>query len=1163
MKNIFNKISLKFKAKLGKIKNSWDLLSKKRKLFYGISLIVLCFILFTPLFAGASLGDVILKILSGLLYGIVYALGFIASKLMVALVFFATWKKYTTGITAVLEGWKIARDICNMFFIFILLIISFATIIGVEAYSYKKWLVKVIIFSILINFSKMITGLLIDVSQIVMLTFVSGFKDATVNNFAKGLHLDKLMSKNVGAGTANESGSFDVFVVMLLACIMLVVLNVVLVIMIVMLVGRILTLWVLAILSPFAFMLQASPFGGKYASEWWQSLSKNLISGPILAMFIYLCMYTIQASFDENISGNSEKIRISDMGGGQLKEKDNESGISADTTLEGSGGEPFAIQDTSMILDFIIVIAMMIAAIRIAGSLGVMGSSFAGQAMGKLQNAGKRALKMGAVGVGAVTGANLVARRIKAYRDIKQDRKKSKDYAAAAKFMQTTGAIKERVGEWGTKKRKQAFDWADKKTGGRLSKAKNWYEDKKQKFNDWAYGKKNRIEAEENKKNVQAMNTAKGEGIDSFESLEKAIDRLTAALKEDDHGQGELLAKYGKNNFKELYDAMISWEVKDSEDRNAINNISKTTKEGLVARYGKNNFGEVYDAMERGEIIPEDEATIKNIGSTYEEQLLLKYGYENNINSFDKLSEDDIYDEDDRKLFRIVQREKEVKDKEKASEREKQTEKLNDLNRVKNMIQEEEKKGSRAEFDRRILSDPEAFDKKINEYQKNAEDASRRYQNQKDLMDAVGSGIKKGFMALSLIGGGGFIPNLLLSSLASAPGAAMLIRRGEKALEESGKADQKDAGSYIYNKSSDFSKKCATKDNGELREIMNQSNSFKALGAIMQLLERQAFEAKDVPEIRAQLVARGADEATTNFVEDQIRKQFPGQAKFTEKGERLTDGELDRKLEERMRSMGARRFMDSIPDSGISRNVIKALMSASQNSKEAKSTVDGLSPAQQKEVARVLHGMILAGEFRDSANLNKAVAAFSSAIESETDPEKRFSDSQEVFNYAKSRLDSGDSHFRNVKLGNVVNNINLSTTENLKYIKDGNMDAVDFMSGFRDAVASEDQTKIDMYNKVLDELSTMTEAEMKGKVQLQDLFDRLHREATTGSRSVLRDASASLIKFRDKRFKAEEDTEEKTKSNPKPRPQRPRNVPIDKGYDYENSEFYKNLRIED
>jgi hypothetical protein len=80
------------------------------------------------------------------------------------------------GSEAVIQGWVIVRDLSNMFFVVILLVIAFATILHIENYNYKKWLPKLILMAVLINFSKTICGLLIDVAQIVMLTLLTLLK---------------------------------------------------------------------------------------------------------------------------------------------------------------------------------------------------------------------------------------------------------------------------------------------------------------------------------------------------------------------------------------------------------------------------------------------------------------------------------------------------------------------------------------------------------------------------------------------------------------------------------------------------------------------------------------------------------------------------------------------------------------------------------------------------------------------------------------------------------------------------------------------------------------------------------------------------------------------------------------------------------------------------
>ncbi|MHB8903921.1 MAG: hypothetical protein ACYC40_02375, partial [Patescibacteria group bacterium] len=157
---------------------------KANKKIIGLTLslvFVSVFLLANPARAGWGV-----DLLAGICGAIVSALGWILIKLMGILVYFAQYNGFIKS-TVVTNGWVIVRDICNMFFVLILLIIAFATILRIEEYNYKKWLPKLILMAILINFSKMICGLLIDAAQIVMLTFVNSFKDVAGANLTSAL----------------------------------------------------------------------------------------------------------------------------------------------------------------------------------------------------------------------------------------------------------------------------------------------------------------------------------------------------------------------------------------------------------------------------------------------------------------------------------------------------------------------------------------------------------------------------------------------------------------------------------------------------------------------------------------------------------------------------------------------------------------------------------------------------------------------------------------------------------------------------------------------------------------------------------------------------------------------------------------------------------------
>lgn len=195
------------------------------------------------------------------------------------LVWIAQWSNFIDA-QAVVLGWKIVRDICNMFFVVIMLIIAFATILRVKEYSYEKLLPKLIIMAILINFSKMICGLLIDVSQVVMLTFVNSFKDVACSESHHNFRLDKLTSMTATTVDAEKGAGITSWSIMgayILAFGLVIIALITIVTMVIMLSIRIVMIWIYVVLSPMAYLMNAFPAGRDYHKQWWKDFTKNLI----------------------------------------------------------------------------------------------------------------------------------------------------------------------------------------------------------------------------------------------------------------------------------------------------------------------------------------------------------------------------------------------------------------------------------------------------------------------------------------------------------------------------------------------------------------------------------------------------------------------------------------------------------------------------------------------------------------------------------------------------------------------------------------------------------------------------------------------------------------------------------------------------------------------
>jgi len=252
----------------------------------------------------------------------------------------------------IIDAWKIVRDFCNMLFILILLVIAFASILRLENYSMKRWLPKVVIMAVLINFSRTIVGVLIDASQIVMLTFVNAFV-GTGSNFVGVLQIKKFLTSMSGSDhlTTPELVKGYAF-----ATIFLIVSVIVLLAILVVLVMRVIFLWIYVALSPLAFLMMAFPGGQKYASQYWGDFTKYLINGPVLAFFIWLALSTMQEGV--TIEGLNTNIQ--------------------------SGST--AIMNADSFMSFILAIAFMAGGLMMSSQIGGMGASWGSGMVGRIKN---------------------------------------------------------------------------------------------------------------------------------------------------------------------------------------------------------------------------------------------------------------------------------------------------------------------------------------------------------------------------------------------------------------------------------------------------------------------------------------------------------------------------------------------------------------------------------------------------------------------------------------------------------------------------------------------------------------------------------------------------------------------------------------------------------
>jgi hypothetical protein len=194
--------------------------------------------------------------------------------------------------TAVNVGWSAVLNLTNMFFVVILLVIAFATILGVDQYEWKKLLPKFFFAAILVNFSRTICGVLIDASQVVITAFVNAIAATVGGSVINGFQLDKIEKFNT-AVSPGDILSPGIFTATLAAVFFSIMVMSVFGAYLAILAGRLIRLWVLIVLSPLAFVLSVLPKTKRFADDWWSELGDDLVTGPVLLFFIWLSMATI------------------------------------------------------------------------------------------------------------------------------------------------------------------------------------------------------------------------------------------------------------------------------------------------------------------------------------------------------------------------------------------------------------------------------------------------------------------------------------------------------------------------------------------------------------------------------------------------------------------------------------------------------------------------------------------------------------------------------------------------------------------------------------------------------------------------------------------------------------------------------------------------------
>lgn len=369
---------------------------------------IVVFLLGVPMVARAAdaLQNTVSFIAIHIVYPVVTLLGNLLLSLINIMIAVAAYNEFTRA-EGVIKGYTVVRDVSNIFFIVVLLIIAFGTVLNIQSYKYNRLLSKLVIMAFLVNFAKVIAGFFIDVSQVVMLTFVSAFRLAAAGNLTSAFGIENLLNvrdKNPGA----VSG-YTLFSALLLAIALLLIAVIVVGVYVVVFLVRIIALWLLIVLSPLAFVLRTFPAGQKYASQWWENFSKYVICGPVIAFFLWLSL-TIVATSTGTIDGKertlSQQILIGrDKSGNEIQREINTAELNESpptSTPEPPPTVAAAITEVSKsenLLSYIIAILLLLASMTSAQQLCGAAGKFVGQWSERAKRAAMFATGVTAAGV--------------------------------------------------------------------------------------------------------------------------------------------------------------------------------------------------------------------------------------------------------------------------------------------------------------------------------------------------------------------------------------------------------------------------------------------------------------------------------------------------------------------------------------------------------------------------------------------------------------------------------------------------------------------------------------------------------------------------------------------------------------------------------------------
>ena len=267
-----------------------------------------------------------------------------------------------TDVAVVKAGWKVTRDLCNIGFVLVLLIMAFDSILQTGNYQIKAILPRLVVAALLINFSLVFCGMIIDFSQIMTHFFYEAAKGGNTaglsGQIAGALNIQSVFQEpgddwgaklKAGDFTSMIIGIFFGTAILMIAAFSIAAAAIFFIV-------RIVSLWLLMIFAPIAWLamiVPGAPEIGGYWNKWWGEFLKWSFFAPVYMFFIYLAIMIASTA------------PISTM---------STSALAQDSLLKTNAMSGFFKNGIYAILQYIAIIMILLSGLKYATKSGIAGA---------------------------------------------------------------------------------------------------------------------------------------------------------------------------------------------------------------------------------------------------------------------------------------------------------------------------------------------------------------------------------------------------------------------------------------------------------------------------------------------------------------------------------------------------------------------------------------------------------------------------------------------------------------------------------------------------------------------------------------------------------------------------------------------------------------------